>query len=163
MALSAFAEKARPPAAAEVARVLGAASRRWDELRAHVATTCPPVVEEWGYPGAKYGWSLRLKRKDRILLYLTPQEGRFVAAAVLGDRAVAALPGSGVSAHVLALFAAARRYAEGTGIRLEIGPDDGLDDLRRLLVLKTAADPRTSRRGPSSPRPPAGKPRPGRG
>ena len=141
MALSAFDEKACPPVAAEVARVLGEASGRWDELRAHVAATCPPVSEEWGFPGAKYGWSLRLRRKERILLYLTPQEGRFLAAVVLGDRAVAALPGSGVSAHVLSLFAAAKRYAEGTGIRLEIGPDDDLDDLRRLLFLKTAPDP----------------------
>lgn len=156
MALSAFSGKARPPVAAEVARVLGAASRQWDELRAHVAASCPPVSEEWGFPGAKFGWSLRLKRKERILLYLTPQEGRFVAAVVLGERAVAALPGSGVSARVLALFAAARRYAEGTGVRLEIGPDDDLDDLRRLLVLKAAADRATAARGATpSPRPAA--------
>lgn len=159
MALSAFAEKARPPVAAEVARVLGAAAPSWDELRAHVAATCPPVSEEWGFPGAKYGWSLRLRRKERILLYLTPQEGCFVAGVVLGDRAVAALPGSGVSERVLSLFAAARRYVEGTGIRLEIGPDGDLDDFRRLLVLKTAPDPGAAmeqaprRRSPAKPSP----------
>lgn len=161
MALSAFAEKARPPSAAEVARVLGAAARPWDELRSHVAGAFPPVSEEWGYPGEKYGWSLRLKRKDRALLYLTPREGRFLVGIVLGEKAVAALAGSGVSEQVLALFRAAKTYVEGTGIRLEVGPDDDLDDLRRLLVLKAAAPPkspaRTKATAGAAPRPSRGR------
>ena len=76
MALSAFDDPARPPEPADVTRCLGGSFRHWDALRTHVAGAFAAVTEEWGPPGARFGWSLRLRRKGRVLLYLTPREGR---------------------------------------------------------------------------------------
>ena len=146
MALSAFDDPALPPDPPGVRRCLGDAAPLWADLVAHVAATCPPIEEAWSFSGAKFGWSLRLKRGERILLYLTPQEGRFFAGLVLGEKAVAAGAEKGLPPAVLELLDAAPRYAEGRGIRLTIAPGDDLATVRHLVALKAEVQPKSSRR-----------------
>ena len=151
MALSAFDDPARPPTPAAVRRCLGEAAPLWAELVAHVAGTCPPVEEVWNFAGAKFGWSLRLKRAERILVYLTPQDGRFLVGLVLGEKAVAEAAKRGLPPAVLALLDAAPRYAEGRGIRLTIAPGDDLETVRHLVALKAEVAPkgRENAKGPA--------------
>ena len=63
---------------------------------------------------------LRLKRKDRAIVYLLPCQEYFTASFALGDRAVQAASKSGLPDHVLKLIAGARRYAEGTAVRVDV-------------------------------------------
>jgi hypothetical protein len=138
MALSAFDDKTRPPEPGDLERVLGGAAGAWRELVAHVGESFPPVEAQWGFPGAKYGWSLRLRRNDRVVLYMTPQDGRFMVGVVLGEKAVAAARRSGLPGSVMALVDAASRYAEGRGIRFEVAAPGDLDAVRQLAALKMA-------------------------
>lgn len=150
MALSAFDHPSHPPEAAELLRCLGGAAPLWTELVAHVAGTCPPLEEVWSFAGAKFGWSLRLKRNDRVLLYLTPGEGRFLAGLVLGEKAVAAAAEKGLPPAVLGILSAAPKYAEGRGLRLTIEPGDDLEPLRGLVALKADPPPKCRRRVPAA-------------
>lgn len=100
---------------------LGEAAPLWADLVAHVAGTCPPLKELWSFAGAKFGWSLRLKR------------------------AVASAAGRGLLPAVLVLLDAAPRYAEGRGIRLTIAPGDDLDTVRHLVALKAEVAPKGRR------------------
>lgn len=161
MALSAFDDPARSPAPAAVGRCLGEVAPLWAELVAHVAGTCPPVDEVWNFAGAKFGWSLRLKRADRILVYLTPQDGRFLVGLVLGEKAVAEAAKKGFPPDVLALLDAAPRYAEGRGIRLTIAPGDDLETVRQLVELKADVPPKGRRSG-KDPARPGGRTKPGK-
>lgn len=161
MALSAFDDPARSPAPAAIRRSLGGAAPLWADLVAHVAGTCPPLDEVWTFAGAKFGWSLRLKRADRILLYLTPQDGRFLVGLVLGEKAVAEAAERGLPPAVLALLDAAPRYAEGRGIRLMIAPGDDLDTVRHLVALKAEVAPK-GRGKPKAPTRPGGRAKPGK-
>ena len=136
MALSVFDEKAHFPEAEELARVLGPSARRWQELVETVARDHAPIDEVWNFAGAKYGWSLRLKQKDRILVYLTPQAGQFLVGIVLGEKAVRAAHESGLPNALLELLDAAKPYAEGRGIRLPVTTSDGVGTVLRLLELK---------------------------
>ena len=120
MAASAFDDKARPPGASEVARVLGETAPLWTELRAWTAERFAPLTEEWVYGGARYGWSLRLKQKKRAVLYLTPGAGFFRASLALGEKAAAAATLAGLPATVLRLIEEAPRYPEGRAFRLEV-------------------------------------------
>lgn len=134
--LSAFPDKATPPSEADLRRVLGAAAPLWADLVVNILTTYEPGTMEWKHAGARYGWSLRLKRKERVILYLTPQRRSFLAGIVLGDRAVAATRAARLPAAVASAIAAARRYAEGTGVRLPVTSRRDLEAIETLVELK---------------------------
>lgn len=108
---------------------LGAARRLWDKLLADLAG--PDITsQEWK------GAALRLKRKERTILYLIPHPGSFEIAFVLGDRAVAAARQGGLPDRQLQALDEARRYAEGTGLRFAVlGPED-LPGIRILTRVK---------------------------
>lgn len=151
MALSAFDDPDLPPTHDGVRRSLGGAAPLWADLVAHVSGACPPLDEVWNFAGAKFGWSLRLKRAERVLVYLTPQDGRFLVGLVLGEKAVAAASGKDLPPAVLALLEAAPRYAEGRGIRLTIAPGDDLESVKSLVALKSEVAPkgRGNAKGPT--------------
>ena len=139
MALSAFDDKWKPPDARAVARMLGKTAVLWDQLIAHVATRHAKLTELWAFSSAKSGWSLRLKSKERVILYLTPQEGHFLVSVVLGEKAVKAAHQSGLPPSVLSLIDGAPRYPEGRGIRLSVGKRDDLSTARHLADVKSAS------------------------
>jgi hypothetical protein len=136
VALSVFDERSRRPSREELTEALGGSAGLWDELIAHVRDVYAPVTEVWSFAGARFGWSLRLKRNDRILLYMTPQTQVFQLGCVLGEKAAAAAREQGVSERVLALLEEAPRYAEGRGIRMPVSTAADLDAARVLAALK---------------------------
>jgi hypothetical protein len=136
MVLSAFEDESRPPGTAELDAVLGPVAGLWEHLVAHVEAEYPPITPLWNFGGAKYGWSLRLKRRDRILLYMTPQHGSFLLGVVLGESAAKVAHGSGLPERVLTLIDEAPRYSEGRGIRMVVSADADLAVARTLASLK---------------------------
>ena len=144
MALSVFDEKATPPSPAELEAALGRSMRLWGALVAGVTASHPPITEQWAFAGARFGWSMRLRRKGRVVLYLIPQEKGFLAGVVLGEKAAnaagaAAGPGeTSLPAPILALLEAAPRYAEGRGLRLSVATSQDVASVLRLVALKMA-------------------------
>jgi hypothetical protein len=139
VALSAFDDASTPPSAEALTAVLGAAAPWWIGLVDDVRANAGGLVERWVYGGPKFGWSLRLVRGERILVYLTPQAGALLAGVVLGDKAIAtATAALGVSERTLAIVSAAPKDAEGRGVRLSVeGPED-LEIARQLVRIKLA-------------------------
>lgn len=160
MALSAFDDSSRQPTAAGLRKVLGVSEPLWRELIAHATDAFAPISEAWGFAGAKFGWSLRIKRADRVLLYMTPQDSCFLVGVVLGEKAVAEAHDAGLPEAVLQLIDGAPRYAEGRGIRVPVSASADLTLVRHLLDLKAAttagagraAPVRSSAAGKSAPR-----------
>lgn len=138
MAFSAFADKSRKPQAAELQRTLGRSGARWIALVQHIETEYPPLTIDWGFAGAKWGWSLRLKQKQRTVLYMTPRNRYFVVGFALGERAVAAARAIPLDDAVLGLIDEAPRYAEGRGIRIEVRTKKDLEAVKRLAAVKMA-------------------------
>jgi hypothetical protein len=136
VALSVFDEKSRQPSREELTEALGASAGLWDELIAHITDACAPIVEVWNFAGARFGWSLRLKHRDRILLYMTPKTGMFLLGCVLGEKAAAAAREQDAPERVLALLEEAPRYAEGRGIRMPVSTAADLEAARVLAALK---------------------------
>lgn len=136
MALSIFDDKAKQPTDADVAKALGSASKAWIDLKARVAAAHGPIREEWGFTAKSTGWGLRLKRGDRTILYMTPCSGYFRVSFVLGDKAVRAAHERGLPEPILAMLDAARKYAEGRGIRLEVRKLAELRPIEALVAIK---------------------------
>ena len=134
--LSAFGDKASQPSPSELTKALGPAAPPWSALIGHIRLSYPRAVEQWNFASAKFGWSLRLKQADRVILYLIPQAGRFLVGVVLGAKAVAAAQSAGLPANVLTAIAEAPRYAEGTGIRLPVQSESDLAAIQTLAALK---------------------------
>lgn len=136
MSLSAFSDKDHEPRPSERAAVLGRSAARWDELVAHLEADFAPVTQEWVFAGARWGWSLRLKRKKRAIVYLTPREKFFTAGFALGEKAVAVARKSGLPKPVLKLIDEADRYAEGRAVRLEVRTKADLAPVRVVATAK---------------------------
>ena len=134
---NAFLGKADAPTEEELEAALGRAAKAlWDRLLRRIADEHGLDVWEWNSYSPKAGWSLRLKRAKRNILYLAPCEGCFRAAIVLGDKAVKAARASALPPEVIRTLDQAPRYAEGTALRLVVdGPKD-LDALVELARIK---------------------------
>jgi Protein of unknown function (DUF3788) len=138
MATSVFADKASKPEDAQLAKALGRASKRWTELKSLVASRHGPIDEEWTFSGQKYGWSLRLKRKKRALIYMTPCKGCFRVAFAFGEKAVQAAHQSDLPASVLKLIDDAPKHPEGRGVRVEIRSLEDVHIAGKLAEIKMA-------------------------
>jgi hypothetical protein len=136
MASSCFTDKTRAPSEAEVAKRLGAMATVWRKIRAEVAKQAPGITEEWGYTSASTGWGLRLKSGKRVILYLTPGEGKFFASMALGEKAANSESAQRMPAALRRLIDAAPRYAEGRGVRLQVTKASDAGAVARLVALK---------------------------
>ena len=137
MALSALAEKSHEPTDKDLREVLGKVYDVWKDLIDVVEQRIGPISQVWGYTSKTTGWGLRLKQKDRIILYMTPQTGKFLVSFALGERAVAAGRLRGLSPALLKAIDAAPRYAEGRGLRLEVSGKRQVLDLAALAEIKS--------------------------
>ncbi len=133
---NAFAGKAERPAKKEVEEVLEQSYALWEQLVAELKRELKLDGEEWHSSGLKYGWALRLQRKKRNIVYLGPRTGSFIAAFVLGDKAVAIARKSELPAYVLKTIAEAKRYGEGTPVRIEVSRPEHLEPVKILAKIK---------------------------
>lgn len=138
MALSAFDDKSRPPRADELAEVLGDAAGHWDDLRRRIASRFDPISETWGFSSKSTGWGLRLKHAERVVLYLVPREGHFLASFALGEKAVNVARGSDLPRSVVKAIDDAPQYAEGRGVRIEVRSARDVTGVEMLAGLKMA-------------------------
>jgi len=133
---SAFSEKTHPATDDALRLVLGEAYAPWVKLLALVADRIGPVTHVWGFTSASTGWGLRVRHKERVILYMTPQQNQFLVSFVLGEKAVAAARAAKLSASVRKAIEGAPRYAEGRGVRLEIRSTRQLASLATVARIK---------------------------
>ena len=132
---NAFIGKPNPPTASELKAELGASKALWDELVADLAREYK-LAREWNRYSKKAGWSLRLKRGERNIVYLSPLRGGFRASFALGDKAVQAALASGLPKPIIKLIKEAKRYAEGTAVRIEVNEREDIEVVKRLAAIK---------------------------
>lgn len=137
MALSAFAKAGIPPSPDDLAGTLGKSASLWTGFLEGATASAGTVRQVWNFSGAKFGWSLRLMKGDRILAYVTPQEGRFLVGVVLGEKAIQAADPKRLRPAARKLIDDAPRYAEGRGIRMTVAKRTDLAVALQLVALKT--------------------------
>jgi hypothetical protein len=131
---NAFAGRAEHPSNREVEAALGQSFGLWKQLVAELRDQVDLDKEDGHSSGVKYGWALRLQKKSRNILYLGPRLGSFVAAFVLGDKAVAKARKSELPAWVLKMIA--KRYGVGTPVRIDVGKFEDLEAVKILARIK---------------------------
>jgi hypothetical protein len=137
--VNAFIGRTNQPSDAEVAEVLGPAANVWNEFIAWMAREECVSEQEWkGIVVKKYGWSLRLKKKGRNIVYLGPGKDCFMASFVLSDKALSAAKTAKLPKAVEDAVAKAPRYPEGNGLRLLIRQVGDLAAIRKIAAIKLA-------------------------
>ena len=135
---NAFIGKAAPPSDAELAEALGAAKPAWDKLAANLRERLGLDGCEWKSYSIKAGWSLRFIKKKRNIIYLGPRAGCFLAAFILGDKALAAAKEARLPKAILELLNHAERYPEGNGVRILVKHERALPAIEKLAAIKLA-------------------------
>jgi hypothetical protein len=136
MDISIFTEKTIQPDHNDLKKALGDHYRNWCTIRDYVLEQYPGGIEEWNFPGIKYGWSFRIKDKKRAIIYLLPRDGYFKAAFVFGAKAFEQVMQSSVSDDIKTELAAAKPYAEGRGIRIDLRDEEMVRDIKTLVQIK---------------------------
>ena len=133
-----FTDKKSMPNNDNLLEVLGETYPLWHLIREYAHLKYPNAIDEWHYPGEKYGWSFRVKDKKRAILYFLPREKFFKVALVFGQKAMDAIMQSSISVDIKKELEAARVYAEGRGIRLEVKNESIINDIKKLIDIKIA-------------------------
>lgn len=136
MLANAFLDKPTQPTDHELAAELGASTVLWKQIVSDLASAGGVDIQEWKSVSKKYGWSLRLKRKQRTIVYLSPHRGCFAATFILGDRAVKAAHAAGLPKSVIKTLDEAKRYVEGTGVRIEVKRSADAAIVKKLTEIK---------------------------
>lgn len=139
LAPNAFIGKKEAPTEAELAAALGPAKPRWEKLVAGLVSDCPQLVQEWKCSSPKLGWGLRLQLKQRNIIHLAPCKDSFRVGFVFGEKALQAVREAfrDTAPRILELIAAAPKYAEGTGVRIDVRDQD-VDAIRKLARIKAS-------------------------
>jgi len=138
MSPNAFIGKTEQPTDEELTAALGPARATWDQLLADLDREFGVNVHEWNSYSPKAGWSLRVKRKARTIVWLGPRKGSFIAAFVLGDKAMRATRTSKLPQRIVKIMDAAPKYSEGTGIRITLKTPKDLAAVKSLAAIKLA-------------------------
>ena len=138
MEANAFIGKPKKPTDEELAAALGPAKAVWDRFVGGLAEENGVDVQEWSSYSRKAGWSLRLKRKKRTIVWLAPCQGCFRVAFILGDKAMNAAKASRFPQRIVKILEEAPKYPEGTGVRIAVKGTKDIAVLKRLAAIKLA-------------------------
>ena len=133
---NAFLGKTTRPSESDLEKALGRAKPLWDQLVAELASEHDVTTREWKTYSAKSGWSLRLKRGKRTIVWLVPYAGCFQVAFIFGEKALTAIRQAAVPARVLRMLDDAPKYPEGTGLRFQIKAAKDIAIVKRLAAIK---------------------------
>ena len=135
---NAFIGKTKKPTEEELAAELGPAKAVWDLFIAGLAQENGVNVREWNSYSPKAGWSLRLKRKKRTIVWLAPCQACFRVAFILGDKAMKAARECALPRRVMKILEEAPKYAEGSGVRIQVKSAKDIPALKKLAEIKLA-------------------------
>ena len=138
---SIFPDNTKIPTEKELSKALGNTYVLWQAISSFIYLKFPAAMNEWNYPGEKYGWSFRIKDKKRVIIYLLPRDQFFKVALVFGQKAFETIMKSKISSTIKSELEVAKVYAEGRGIRINVKDQKIVKDILRLIEIKLTVNP----------------------
>ena len=136
MFTNAFAGSTKKPTDAQLTAALGPSRPVWDQLLTDLAEQHGISGHEWKSYSSKAGWSCRVTRKGRTIVWLSPEHHGFMAAFIMGERAMRVVRESRWPQRIRAAIENAPKYPEGTGIRLQVTSSRDIGPLMKLAAIK---------------------------
>ena len=136
---SIFLDKNQQPTETDLQNGIGVTFSIWKEIEVFLHETYPKVESKWHFTSAKMGWSFRMSDSKRVLVYLLPRDQYFKVAMVFGQKATDLVLESEISESIKTELKAAKVYAEGRGIRIDIKNEALLEDVKKLIQIKLSS------------------------
>ena len=136
MSSSVFKDKSVIPDSEALARELGETKKYLDKISSRISEKYGNSVVEWKYYGQKSGWIMKLLLKKKNIFFMIPQENGFDISFVFGDKAVEKITEGDFPDVVKKDLIAAKKYAEGRGLRLNVSSDELCDTILDLAEIK---------------------------
>lgn len=133
---NAFIDQPSAPSDTQLTNALGHAKPAWDGLLFHLEAQCGASTREWKSYSKKAGWSLRVLKGKRTIVWLSPYSGEFQVTVILGEKALAALRHSELSPQEQELLNQAERYPEGSSVRLAMRNLESLPTVQKFVAAK---------------------------
>jgi hypothetical protein len=137
MIANAFIAQTTEPTDRELTAALGPARSAWDQALATFVDKHGPFDQEWKSYSPKSGWSLRLKRAKRNIVYLSPMRDCFCVSLTLGEKAMKLALECELPPDMQKAVREAVKYPEGYGILLEVNSGTELAPLAKLVTIKS--------------------------
>lgn len=138
MATNAFIGHVTKPNESEITNELGPKRALWDDLLAELERL-GGTDQEWSSYSPKAGWALKVLRKGRVIVYLSPQHGGFLASFALGEKAIGSAKNSKLPPKILKILSEAKKYAEGTAVRIQVTSKLDVAAVAKLAAIKLAS------------------------
>jgi hypothetical protein len=139
MATNAFIGKGTKPGNAELKAALGPAKPIWDRLLTGLDEQFGVRDYEWKCYSPKSGWSLRVKRNSRTIVWLGPSDGYFTVLFILGKEAMQAARKAKLSKAMREVLDEAPMYPEGAAVRVRVNSSRSLGTVKKLAAIKLAS------------------------
>jgi len=134
METSIFLNRDSIPTTVELTKALGDTYHFWKVIMDYVHLQYPKALNEWNC--SKNGWSFKIKDKKRTIIYFLPRDRYFKVAFVFGQKATDTIMKSEIAGEIKKELNAARVYAEGRGIRMDIKNEKVINDVKKLIAIK---------------------------
>lgn len=137
MSISAFNDKKLEPTKTEIDAIIGAKLSIWNDLLGYILVTYNPEKDLKFLYGKNYGWGYRFRVKGRLLTALYPTNGGFTVQLILNPEAVETARFISIGQNVQKAIDEANPYPEGRWLFIHVENKVDLEDIYRLLELKT--------------------------
>ncbi len=133
---NAFIGNSHQPTERELTEVLGTAKSLWKQLLTELAQDFGLTEHAWHTYSSKAGWALRIRRRERNIIYLSPEQGGFQACLILGDKALAFARRNKLPRSAQRILAEAKRYPEGTALRIAVTKSADIELIKKFVQAK---------------------------
>ena len=131
-----FLERAQPPNRERLVAGLGERIALWDRLTSWIEATYG-VGPDPLFSGKDTGWVIRYRRSGRSLALLAPLHAAIRAVVVIGPSVANAVHDLDLRPTTRAAFERARAYPDGRWLDLSVESVDDVEDISRLIALKS--------------------------
>jgi len=135
---SIFYDKSVKPDEQAVKGAIGNTYTLWKDIKSHITGKFSTVLEEWNFPGKKYGWSFRMKYKKTHDSLHDSTAGLFYVAFVFGKKAIEPVMESTVPETIKEDLINAREYIKGRGVRIKVKNQENVETIKMLIDIKMA-------------------------
>ena len=109
-----------------------------DEIKNFIAVNYGCLSQEWKFYSKKSGWILKLFTQKRNVLFIIPCDKHFRTVFTLGERATDLILNSELPESIKQGLSAAKKYAEGRSIHVEVKTEHDLATILEIIKIKLA-------------------------
>jgi len=135
MAPTVFMDPEHRPTEKEILGALGSRASLWARLTAYLDEAYA-IEPTYVPPSRNYGWDVKYRTGGKTLVSLTPDDARFTALVVLGEKEAEAARELDLGAHVREVFEEARQLRDGRWLFVDVESDRDVEDIQTLLAVK---------------------------